>query len=445
MRKKVYVLDTSVLLSAPNAIHQFVEHEVVIPLVVITELEAKRTHVSLGFPAREALRAIEAVSERGDINHGVKINDHGGTVRIEMNHIDQSGLPDAVARASDNDARILAVAFNLANGDAKVGEAARDVTVVSKDMPMRLKAKVLGLGAEPYRNEMVVVERPYTGIEEIEVSPAVIDGLYDQGSLDIDEARLATPEGGEVLTNTGVRLISSHGSAIGIVGADKSLTVIAKDREAFGVRGKSLEQKIALAHLTNPDVGVVSLGGPAGTGKTYLALAAGLEQVLETSTFKKVVVFRPLFAVGGQDLGYLPGSADEKMSPWGAAVFDALASMTSKDVVDEIVAREMLEVLPLTHIRGRTLNDAFIIVDEAQNLERPVLLTALSRLGANAKVALSWDVAQRDNSRVGRYDGIAAVVERLKGNPLFAHTTLTKSERGPVAAMVTTLLDDMVN
>lgn len=442
--RKTYVLDTSVLLAASNAMFQFAEHEVVIPLVVVTELEAKRTHISLGFPARDALRALDALSEKGDIHSGVTVNDAGGTIRIEMNHIDQSGMPDAIARSGENDARILAVAFNLSKSEK------RDVTVVSKDMPMRLKAKVIGLSAEPYRNEMVVVERPYTGIEYAPVAADVIDSLYEDGSIDIVMAQPdeETVPGAllfdELLVNSGVILEGPGGAALARITADKRLELIRGNADAFGVSGRSAEQKIALAHLLDPDVGIVSMGGPAGTGKTFLALAAGLEQVVEAGRYKRVMVFRPLFAVGGQELGFLPGDADEKMSPWGAAVYDALGSMAGKEAVDEVVVNKQLEVLPLTHLRGRTLNDTYVIIDEAQNLERGVLLTALSRLGENSKVVLSWDAAQRDNTRVGRHDGIAAIVERLKGERLFAHATLTKSERGPVAELVTRLLDDMV-
>ena len=189
------------------------------------------------------------------------------------------------------------------------------------------------------------------------------------------------------------------------------------DREAFGIHGRSAEQRVALELLLDPEVGIVSLGGRAGTGKSAMALCAGLEAVMERRQHKKVVVFRPLFAVGGQELGYLPGNENEKMSPWGQAVFDTLGALTTPDVIEEVLDRGMLEVLPLTHIRGRSLHDAFVIVDEAQSLERNVLLTVLSRIGANSKVVLTHDVAQRDNLRVGRHDGVVAVVETAQGPP----------------------------
>src|SRR5690606_27801234 len=174
---------------------------------------------------------------------------------------------------------------------------------------------------------------------------------------------------------------------------DKQVRLVRADREAFGLRGRSAEQRIALDLLLDDSIGIVSLGGRAGTGKSALALCAGLEAVMERRRHRKVVVFRPVYAVGGQELGYLPGTENEKMSPWGQAVFDTLSAVTTPEVIDEIVDRDMLEVLPLTHIRGRSLHDAFVIVDEAQSLERGVLLTVLSRIGAGSRVVLTHDVA----------------------------------------------------
>ena len=196
------------------------------------------------------------------------------------------------------------------------------------------------------------------------------------------------------------------------------MQLVRGDREAFGLRGRSAEQRVALDLLLDPEIGIVSLGGRAGTGKSALALCAGLEAVMERRQHRKVIVFRPLYAVGGQELGYLPGSEADKMSPWAQAVYDTLTAVTTQDVIDEVLARDMFEVLPLTHIRGRSLHDAFVIVDEAQSLERGVLLTVLSRIGAGSRVVLTHDIAQRDNLRVGRHDGVIAVIEKLKGHPL---------------------------
>jgi PhoH-like ATPase len=400
----------------------------VLPVVVITELEAKRSHPELGYFARQALRLLDDLRiKHGRLDDPLPVNDAGGSLRVELNHTDATVLP-AGFRLGGNDSRILAVALNFkAEG--------RDVTLVSKDLPMRVKASAVGLQAEEYRAELAV-ESGWTGLAELDLSGEDLDKLYDDGI--IDHAAAA-----ELPCHTGLVLLSERGSGLGRVTPDKRVRLVRGDREAFGLHGRSAEQRIALDLLLDPDVGIVSLGGRAGTGKSALALCAGLEAVLERRQHRRVVVFRPLYAVGGQELGYLPGTEAEKMSPWGQAVFDTLSALTTTEVVEEIVDRGMLEVLPLTHIRGRSLHDAFVIVDEAQSLERNVLLTVLSRIGLGSRVVLTHDVAQRDNLRVGRHDGVVAVVEKLKGHPLFAHVTLTRSERSPIAALVTEMLEDL--
>ena len=425
--RRTFVLDTSVLLSDPRAMLRFAEHEVVLPVVVVTELEAKRHHPELGYFARQALRLLDDLRiEHGRLDAPLQL-EGGGTLRVELNHTDPMALP-AGFRLGDNDTRILAVAKNLAlEGDV--------VTVVSKDLPMRVKASAVGLLAEEYQAELAV-DSGWTGMVELEATADDVAELYDTGRLDLGPAR-------QLPCHTGIVLVSPRGSGLGRVAPDKSVRLVRGDRDAFGLHGRSAEQRIALDLLMDPDVGIMSMGGRAGTGKSALALCAGIEAVLERRQHRKVIVFRPLYAVGGQDLGYLPGNESEKMGPWAQAVFDTLGALVSSEVVDEIIDRGMLEVLPLTHIRGRSLHDAFVIVDEAQSLERNVLLTVLSRVGQNSKVVLTHDVAQRDNLRVGRHDGVAAVIEALKGHPLFAHVTLTRSERSPIAALVTELLEGL--
>jgi PhoH-like ATPase len=423
---RVYVLDTSVLLADPEAITRFAEHQVVLPVVVLTELEGKRHHPELGWAARQALRTLEQLRlQHGTLTQSVPVNDAGGTVRIELNHADMSGLPEAL-RGPTNDHRILAVARNLA-------DEGEDTIVVSKDLPLRLRAAIAGLGAEEYRSELVS-DAGWTGVHELDVEPELVDRLYAERVIDLAEAR-------DLPCHTGLVLSAGSASALGRVHPDKRVHQIRSERGLFGVRGRSAEQRVALDLLADPSIGIVSLGGSAGTGKSVLALAGGLDAVLEQRTHKRVLVFRPIYAVGGQELGYLPGNEAEKMSPWAAAVSDALESICSPEVIEEVQHRRKLEVLPLTHIRGRTLTDTFVIIDEAQNLERTVLLTALSRLGQGSRVVLTHDVHQRDNLRVGRHDGIAAVIDRLRGHPLFGHVTLTRSERSPVAALVTSLLE----
>nr|WP_068280873.1 PhoH family protein [Aldersonia kunmingensis] len=424
---KTYVLDTSVLLSDPWAVIRFAEHEVVLPLVVIGELEGKRHHHELGWFAREALRMLDDLRLlHGRLDKPVPIGTEGGTLHVELNHTDPMVLPVGF-RTDTNDSRILACALNLA-GDG------HDVTLVSKDIPLRVKAGAVGLPADEYHAHDVVPSG-WTGMAELDVASSQVDSLYAEGIVDVDDAR-------ELPCHTGIRLLSSSSSALGRVTADKRVQLVRGEREAFGLHGRSAEQRIALDLLLDESIGIISLGGKAGTGKSALALTAGLEAVLERRTHRKVVVFRPLYAVGGQELGYLPGSESEKMGPWAQAVFDTLDGLASPEVMEEVMSRGMLEVLPLTHIRGRSLHDSFVIVDEAQSLERNVLLTVLSRLGSGSRVVLTHDVAQRDNLRVGRHDGVAAVIEKLKGHPLFAHITLTRSERSPIAALVTEMLEE---
>lgn len=432
---QLYVIDTSVLLSDPKALTGYSDAELVLPIVVVKELEGKRNDPNLGFNARSALRFLESLREGGnvDLRERVQVPGTDSFLRIELNHVASSRLPDVLRNDASHDSRVLSVAAALSESEP--------VILVSKDLPMRLLASVIdGVAAEDYMGGLMP-HTGYTGLVEANVGSVVIDGLYKDrvvpASLLDDTVQAGLVE------NVGVVLksVDSNSSALGVY-SDGAVRLVSQDLEAFGVKGRSAQQRVALNHLLNNDVGIVSLGGPGGTGKSMLALAAGLEMVLERGSHKKIVVFRPLFPVGGQDLGYLPGSEGEKMNPWAAAVFDALDAFCSKNVIDEVIARGLIEVLPLTHIRGRTFTDSVMILDEAQNLERTVILSALSRAGYNTRIFLNSDVAQRDNLRVGRQDGIAAVVEKLKGEKLFAHINLTRSERSPIAELVTRILDE---
>ena len=435
----------------------------ILPLVVVSELEAKRADPDLGYFARTALRLLDDLRGRhGALDRAVPISPEGGTLRVELNHVSTDVLPLGI-RGTDNDSRILAVAKALADEGATV-------TVVSKDLPMRVKAAAMGLAADEYRHELVR-DSGWRGTVSLSVAQERLDALYDDGEASlagvpvdgtdgvgagveaeadgtgaggsgVDRTGAEGPGAAVLPVNTGLVLLAPRGSALARVAEGGRALLVRGDQDVFGLHGRSAEQRLAIDLLTDPAVGIVSLGGRAGTGKSALALCAGLDAVMERREHRKVVVFRPLYAVGGQELGYLPGSEGEKMGPWAQAVFDTLGALVSPSVIDEVVDRGMLEVLPLTHIRGRSLHDAWVIVDEAQSLERNVLLTVLSRMGRNSKVVLTHDVAQRDNLRVGRHDGIAAVVERLKGHPLFGHVTLTRSERSPIAALVTEMLED---
>lgn len=328
---KTYVIDTSVLLSDPNALMYFAEHEVVVPLVVITELEGKRHHPELGFFARKALRFLDDLRvSYGRLDAPVPVNDAGGRIHVELNHTDADVLP-AGFRLGDNDSRILAVAANYAH-------EGRAVVLVTKDLPLRVKAASVGLEAEEYRHELPP-DSGWTGVAHVDLDPEEMDALYDHGEV-------RTPLVADLPCHTGVVLRGGGSTALARLRTDGALHLIRADRDVFGLHGRSAEQRVALDLLMDAGVGIVSLGGRAGTGKSALALAAGLESVMERRLHDRVIVFRPLYAVGGQELGYLPGTENEKMSPWGQAVFDTLGSVVHRDVVDEIVARGMLEVLP---------------------------------------------------------------------------------------------------
>lgn len=424
--QRTYVLDTSVLLSDPRAIFRFAEHEVVLPVVVISELEKKRNDPELGYFARQALRHLDSLRIKHErLDMPISVGD-GGTLRVELNHTNDAALPSGL-RLGDNDTRILAVALNLSHEGL-------NVVVVSKDLPLRVKASSIGLAAEEYRAELAA-DSGWTGLAEVSLSGDDMQKLYEK-----EELRTTLVE--DLPRNTNLVIHSERGSALARVVGPKNIELVRGDRDLFGLHGRSAEQRLAIDMLQDQKLGIVSLGGRAGTGKSALALCAGLDAVLEKRLHKKIMVFRPLYAVGGQNLGYLPGDADEKMNPWAQATFDTLGSVVSDNVMEEIVERGLIEVLPLTHIRGRSLHDAFVIVDEAQSLERNVLLTVLSRIGQNSRVVLTHDVAQRDNLLVGRHDGIASVIEALKGQNLFGHITLQRSERSDIAALVTDLLDN---
>ena len=284
----VFVVDTSVFLSDPKTLERLKDKNIVIPLVVLTELEDKRNHPDLGFSAREILRSLESLRKKNELINP-STNEFGGSVRVELNNIHSSDIPEAF-QAPLNDNKILAVAYNLSNKE--------DVTLLTKDLPLRLKASVLGIKSDDYSQDDF--NESWIGIEEVNVDHFTIDEIYEEGSVRSAES---FPE------NTGIILKSGNQSALAKY-RNGNLKLI-KDKNIFDVRGRSAEQRIAIDFLTDPSIEIVSIGGNAGTGKSLIALAAGLESVIEKRQHKKVVIFRPLYAVGGQDLGYLPGTAEE--------------------------------------------------------------------------------------------------------------------------------------
>ncbi|QFG12281.1 RecA-like DNA recombinase [Arthrobacter phage Racecar] len=420
-----FVLDTSVLLSAGKvALKSFGADNVVLPLVVVTELEKKRNDPDLGLAARSVLRALDQLRSEGDLREGVSLGEDYGSLRVETNHVQTR--PHELAHRSDNDALIISVAYNL-------GEEIDGVVLVSKDIPMKIMADIVGVETADFVPANVSGDF-IDDTEVIEVPSWIIDEVHANGTVKMDL---------DIPRNVGAILRSEENpkhTAMVIAGPNYSFDKV-KSFNVSGLESRSAEQALAIDYLMNEGIKIVSLGGRAGTGKTTLALAAGIEQ-LNKGIYKKIIVFRSMHAVGGEELGFLPGTEAEKMDPWTAAIYDSLGSFMTKDQIAKLKTRQAIEVLPLTHIRGRTFNNAFILLDESQNLERSTILTALSRLGKNSKAVMSWDVSQRDNFRVGRHDGVYEVTSRLLGERLFAHTSLKKSERSDVAELVSRVLDD---
>lgn len=420
------VLDTSVLLSAGRtALYSFGSDNVVVPLIVVSELETKRNDPDLGLAARSALRALDALISDGDIREGVSLGEGYGTIRIETNHIHD--VPEALKSYPSNDTRIVTVALNLSN------ELEGTVTLITKDVPLRVKASTVGVKTEGFTPANISGDY-IDNTETHWVTADQIDEIHETGAV-----RLSL----DIPRNVGVILRNEENpkdTALAISGKQYEFNLI-KQYEISGLESRSAEQALAIDYLMDEGVKIVSLGGRAGTGKTTLALAAGVEQV-NKGVYKKIIVFRSMHAVGGEELGFLPGTEAEKLDPWTAAIYDSLGSFLTKEQIQKLKTKQAIEVLPLTHIRGRTFNNAFILLDESQNLERATILTALSRLGKNSKAVMSWDVSQRDNFRVGRHDGVYEVTSRLLGEKLFAHTSLKKSERSDVAELVSRVLDD---
>lgn len=416
----LYVLDTSILLSGGKRVfYSFPGDTIVIPLVVVTELEKKRNDLELGLTARSTLRFIEELRSKGDIKKGVVLND-GTTVRLEINHVDITDLPEAVKREGGNDVRILAVARNLG------------ATLVSRDLPLRIRAEVVGVPARDIGPADIPNDRGGE-IPTLYFDDSTISDFFKFGYIKTNH---------DCPINSNVILHSHSGSSsgLGTFGSNWTITRV-EETSAMGVHGRNSQQKFALAHLMDTSVPVVSLGGKAGSGKSLLALAAGIQQVRD-GLYDRVVVFKTAHAVSGGDLGFLPGTEEEKFSGFTASVYDAMEAFAPKGVVERYIRDGILEILPVTHIRGRTFNNAYVILDESQNSELSTILTVLSRAGRKSKFVLTHDIDQRDNLHVGKHQGIYEAVQRMTGNKLFAHIEFTKSERSDVAEMAATLLAD---
>ncbi|MGD2043496.1 MAG: PhoH family protein [Acidimicrobiia bacterium] len=431
-----FVLDTCVLLADPNSILRFDEHDVVLPLVVVEELDRKKTRLDeVGANARGAIRLLEdlGASARGGMRDPVELPG-GGSLRIELNGIVSDRLP-TVLDPKTPDHRILATCLNL--------RESTDAVLVTKDAALRIKGAQLGVPVQDYRADTAQVDHLHTGVIEHRVSGETIDRLFDEGKLEIEE--VTAPVNEFFVLRSG----SSRSALARVIQAEPTVIVerMPTHVRAFGVEPKNLRQTVAMHQLLDPDIPAVSLMGMAGTGKTFLSLAAALEQVLEQGRYRRVSVYRPLVAVGRQEVGYLPGDLSEKLAPWMAAVHDNLYALFSdagvdgaKGAIEELVERGELEMAAVTYLRGRSITGEFVIIDEAQNLELSTLKVILTRMSRDSKVVFCGDLSQVDNPYISPYGGMAALIEKFKDSSLFAHVALERSVRSPLAEMAATVL-----
>ncbi len=437
---KTYVLDTNVLLHDPQALFKFEENDVVVPLTVIEEIDRfKKEQSETGRNARQISRMIDGFRLKAKLFEGVPL-DNGGNFRVAIYREEflQKLPPELQVDQGDN--RIIAVAKDLQENSPE-----GSVFFITKDINLRIKADTIGMKAEDYQNDKIAVDELYTGTKELLVSREQVDQFYELGSLEIE---------GEFNSNQGVTLIDetnpSH-SAIGRYDAInqqvKPLLRVPKEG-VWGIHPRNREQQFAFDLLLNDDIQLVSLVGKAGTGKTLLAIAAGLLKTADESVYSRLLVSRPVFPMG-RDLGFLPGDVEEKLAPWMQPIFDNVELLLSsveeggkrKRGYRELIDLGLMEIEPLTYIRGRSIPRQYMIVDEAQNLTPHEIKTIITRAGEGTKIVLTGDPYQIDNPYVdSASNGLSYAVERLKGQEIAGHMTLSKGERSSLAELAANLL-----
>ena len=440
--KKIFVLDTNVLLHDPRAIFSFEDNDLVIPIVVIEELDKFKKDVNeIGRNARQVSRILDEYRQKGKLSQGVQL-EGGGSLRVELNHQSPQHLPNELI-ASKADNRILATALNLKHDNLPV-------ILVTKDTNLRIKADALGMRAEDYESDTITLDELYSGETEIQVGPGAIDEFYAKGEL-------PPPADPDPFPNQFVMLKNSANpsqTALARYHRQKQVFVpiVNAKHGVWGINAKNKQQQFALDLLLNDDIRLVTLVGKAGTGKTLLALAAGLEKTIEARAFQRLVVSRPVFPLG-KDIGFLPGDIEEKLKPWmqpirdnldflmGASTQAVAGRAKGKKDLQSLFDLGMIEVEPLTYIRGRSMPNQYLIVDEAQNLTPHEIKTIITRAGEGTKVVLTGDPYQIDNPYIdSSSNGLTYVVERFKEETIAGHITLVKGERSDLAELAATLL-----
>lgn len=431
---KTYVLDTNVLLHNPNAPFAFQENDVVIPFAVIEEIDnQKKRQDEIGRNARRVSQALDTLRAVGHLSQGVPLP-HGGTLRIELNHQEPPDFPMGLA-AEKYDNRILAVAYNLDK------EGKHPTILVTKDLNLRVKADVLGIAAEDFYNDKVDYQQLYNGVGEVHAAAEKLDVFYQEGRLETNGDVTAYPNQMFILKNHS----NPSQSALCRYFQNALWPLVHGESVNWGIRALNKEQKFAFELLLNDDIKVVSLVGRAGTGKTLLALAVGLEKVLEQKIYSRLLITRPVTPLG-DDIGYLPGSKEEKLRPWMQPIYDNLEFLLNDcaepyDILDDLVDRGVVELEALTYIRGRSIPRQFIICDEAQNLSPHMIKTLITRVGEGTKIVFTGDPEQIDHPYLdASSNGLSYLVEKLKGEEIAGHVTLVKGERSRVAEMGSRLL-----
>jgi PhoH-like ATPase len=456
--RKHFVLDTNVLLHNAQSIFKFAEHEVVIPLAVIEELDTfKKNNDETGRNARTVTRALDRLRSQGALFEGVVWNEQGGSIRVARcaaNRDFALGLDKA-------DNRILAVAAELhASGERTV--------FISKDINARVKSDALGIPAEDFEHDHVSADFLHAGYIVAKVPGEIIDELYDERQLRMDrlaEFKAYTPDGAhevaiESVANQFILLVDElddHHTGLARILADTgaAIPVTGPRKPVYGIMGRNVQQTMALELLLDDDVKIITLTGPAGTGKTLLALAAGLHKTLKEERFDKLLTARPIMPLG-RDIGYLPGDKDEKLSMWMQPIFDNISyllstrgshvderpeSRTAEQRLDQLMATGRVVMEPLTYIRGRSIPHQFMIVDEAQNLSPHEIKTIVSRVGDGTKIVLCGDIFQIDNPYLdAQSNGLAHCIERFKGQRIAGHVSLSKTERSNLASLAAEIL-----
>ncbi|MEW9667491.1 PhoH family protein [Ammoniphilus sp. 3BR4] len=442
---KIYVLDTNVLLQDPNAIYSFEDNELVIPAVVLEEIDSKKRYMDeIGRNARFFSRLLDSYRAKGKLHAGVKL-ETGGTLRIELNHKSFTRMQEHFGEVT-NDNRILAVALNIQAEQQEMGNG-RPVIIVSKDALVRVKADAIGIVAEDFLSDRVVHEYTnlYTGHLKMAVSSQYIQEFYSNGK--IDTTKLTTrynfcPHQFVILRDE----LGGSQSAIGKVSADtKWLEVLRRDEEqVWGIKARNAQQRMAMELLMNNNIPLVTLTGKAGTGKTLISLAAGLHLIEDERIYKKLLVARPIVPMG-KDIGFLPGEKEEKLRPWMQPIFDNLEYLfntkKSGDLDKILAGMGSIQVEALTYIRGRSIPEQFIIIDEAQNLTKHEVKTILTRVGEGSKIVLMGDPEQIDHPYLDESNnGLTYVVESFKDQKMAGHVRLEKGERSSLAQLAADIL-----